>query len=158
MNNDIKQVTLDDMFPLMEEQLKNGGTVVFKPKGISMLPLIRQGIDSVSLKKTQEPLKKYDIPLYRRDDKSFILHRVVKVNSDGTYTMCGDNQTVFEAGICDEHIIGKVEGIYRRDKFIPVHSLTFWLFSRYAFLRRAWRKSFFRRAMRWGLRKCRLIK
>ncbi len=158
MNSEIKQVTLDDMFPLMEEQLKNGGTVVFKPKGISMLPLIRQGIDSVSIAPFQGNLKKYDIPLYRRKDKSFILHRVVKVCSDKTYVMCGDNQTVLEYGISDSNIIGIVTGIYRGKKFIPVKSVRFWLYSRFVPLRRAWRTSFFRRAMRWGLRKCKILK
>lgn len=158
MNNEVKQVTLNEMFPLMEEQLKCGGTVVFKPKGTSMLPLIRQGIDSVSLSPTHGKLKKHDIPLYRRADKSFILHRVVKVCSDGTYAMCGDNQVDFEYGISDENIIGVVAGVYRDKKFIPIKSLRLWLYSRTLFIRRAWRKSFFKRAIMWGLRKCKIIK
>lgn len=158
MNNEIKQVTLDDMFPLMKEQLQSGGTVVFKPKGTSMLPLIRQGIDSVALIKNTGKLKKHDIPLYRRKDDSFILHRIVKVCSDGSYTMCGDNQFVFEIGICDSDIIGVVTGVYRENTLIPVKSLRFWIYSRYVPIRRWWRKSFIRRAMRWGLRKCRIIK
>ncbi len=158
MNKEVKQVTLDEMFPLMAEQLKGGGTVVFKPKGISMLPLIRQGIDSVLLAPVKGKLKKYDIPLYRREDKSFILHRIVKVCPDGTYTMCGDNQTILEYGITDENIIGVVEGVYRKEKFISVKSLRFWLYSRFIPLRRMWRKSIFRRAIYWGLYKCKIKK
>ncbi len=158
MNNEIKQVSLDAMLPLMAEQLEKGGSVVFKPKGISMLPLIRQGIDSVLLEKNSKTLKKYDIPLYRRADKSFVLHRIVKVLKDGSYVMCGDNQAVFEYGIKDENILGVVKGVYRGNKFIPVKSFAFWTYSRYVPLRRAWRTSFTRRALRWGLRKCKIIK
>lgn len=159
MNNEIKQVSLDEMFPLMKEQLNSGGTVVFKPKGTSMLPLIRQGIDSVVLTKNTDKLKKYDIPLYRRKDNSFILHRIVRVCKDGSYTMCGDNQTVFETGIYDSDIIGVVIGVYRKDKLVLIKSLRFWLYSRLLVpIKRLWRKSFLRRAIGWGLCKCKLIK
>ncbi len=158
MSKDIKQVSIDDMLPLMEEQLKCGGTVVFKPKGTSMLPLIRQGIDSVAIVKNTTHLKKYDIPLYRREDKSFILHRIVKVHSDETYSMCGDNQVVFETGISDENIIGVACGIYRKDKYIPLSSFRMKLYCRQLFFKRLWRKSFLRRAVKWGLRKCKRTK
>ena len=158
MNNDIRQVSLDEMFPLMEEQLKEGGTVVFKPKGTSMLPLIRQGVDSVSIVKNTAHLKKYDIPLYRRSDGSFILHRILKTFPDGTYAMCGDNQVVFEYGISDENIIGVAQGIYRKDKYIPLSSFRMKIYSRLLFFKRFWRKSFMRRAIGWGVRKCRITK
>ena len=158
MNNDIKQVSLADIFPVMEEQLKNGGTVVFKPKGISMLPLIRQGIDSVLIKSPKFPLKKYDIPLFRRKDGSFILHRILKVCNDGTYVVCGDNQTVLEYGVRDEQIIGVVEGIYRDKKFVSVSNFIYKIYSRSLSVKRLWRKSFIRRAVKGVLRRCRLIK
>ncbi len=158
MNNDIKQVSLADMFPVMEEQLKNGGNVIFKPKGISMLPLIRQGIDSVLIKKPEFPLKKYDIPLFRRNDGSFILHRILKVRSDGTYVICGDNQTVKEYGVKDEQIIGVVAGIYRDKKLVPVSNFVYKIYSRSLWIRRLWRKSFIRRAFKGVLRRCGLIK
>ncbi len=158
MNNEIKQVSLDEMFPLMAEQLKNGGTVVFKPRGISMLPLIRQGVDRVALTKNTAPLKKHDIPLYRRDDGSFILHRIVKIAPDKSYIMCGDNQTILEYGITDANIIGVVNGVYKGDKFYSIDSFKMRFYCFYAIIRRKYRKTFFRRVLRWGLRKCRIIK
>ena len=39
---------LETMLPLIEECLENGQNVKFSPRGISMLPMIRQGKDSVS--------------------------------------------------------------------------------------------------------------
>ena len=158
MSNEVKQISLDEMFPLMEEQLKNGGTVVFNPKGISMRPLIRQGIDRVSLKKPTSPPKKHDIPLYRREDGSFILHRIIKISSDRVYTMCGDNQVVFEQGITDKNIIGVVTGVYKGDRFHSISSFPMRLYCLYAIIRRIYRKSLFGRGINWGLRKCRLKK
>lgn len=158
MNNGKKQVMFDDLFPLVSEQLSHGGSFTFRPNGVSMLPLIRQGTDGVVIEKQLSPLKRYDIPLYQRDDKSFVIHRVIKACPDGTYIMCGDNQTELEYGISESQIIGVVTGIYRGEKFIPVSSPILKIYNRFTVLRRHFRKSFFRRAIRWGLRKCKLIK
>ena len=73
-----------------------------------MLPMLRNNIDTVVLKKSEGRLKKYDLPLYQRKDESYVLHRVVKVNDDGTYLMRGDNQLFTEQGITDEQIVGVV--------------------------------------------------
>ena len=158
MNNDIKQVSLDELFPLIEEQIKNGGSIVFNPRGISMLPLIRQGIDRVELAKPSAPLKKYDIPFYRREDGSFILHRIIKKHSDGTYTACGDNQVILEHGITDKQIIGVVTGVYKGKKFYPIFSATMRFYCLYSVIRRKFRKTFFYKVINWGLIKCKLKK
>ena len=47
-----------------------------------------------------------DIPLYRRNDGAFVLHRVVGIKENGEYIMCGDNQFLLEFGITDKNIIG----------------------------------------------------
>ena len=78
-----KTVTLEEMYPLISEQLSCNGTVTFTIHGISMTPMLRDGTDSVRISKADTPLKKYDIPFYRRADGSFILHRIVKVKDDG---------------------------------------------------------------------------
>ena len=101
----------------MKEQIDCGKTVVFSPKGTSMMPLIRQGIDRVVLKKAPEKLKKYDLPLYLRKNGQFVLHRVVGMDKDG-YIMCGDNQFQHERGIKPEQILAIAEGIYKGDEFV----------------------------------------
>ena len=45
----VEGIRLETLFPLIEEKLKSGGEVSFKPHGISMLPLIRQGKDSATI-------------------------------------------------------------------------------------------------------------
>ena len=82
--------SMKEIFPLIEEGIKNGGKYRFYPKGVSMLPLLREGIDSVILS-LPEKIEKYDMVLYQRDDGQYVLHRVVDIK-DGKYDFCGDNQ------------------------------------------------------------------
>ena len=102
--------------------LESGGEFRIYPKGTSMLPLIRAGIDSVVLTKPTGRLKQGDIAFYLRDNGAYVLHRIIRVDADG-YTLCGDNQIVPEKGIADRHIIGVVTRIYRGEK--PVSEKSF---------------------------------
>ena len=68
--------------PIIEEQLREGKTVRFAPKGRSMLPMIREGRDTVTLCAVDRPLKKYDIGFYRRRDGQYVLHRIVKAGAE----------------------------------------------------------------------------
>ncbi len=98
---------MDDLIPLIDEKLKEDGKVIFTPKGTSMLPTIVGDVDTVSLVKPKFPLAKYSIPLYKRDDGSYVLHRVIG-RKDGCYTMRGDNQYFEEKGIREDQIVGVV--------------------------------------------------
>lgn len=119
---------LEQLMPLIEEYLAQGKPVKFSPRGISMLPMLRQGVDSVILESHKGVLRKYDIPLYRRDDGCFVLHRVVKVGK--TYTCIGDNQFVLEKGIRQDQIIAIVTGFYRGTKYYSVNNMGYLLYSR----------------------------
>lgn len=125
--NEKMRVSLSELLPIIEEQLNAGKNVCFTPNGISMQPMLYQGRDSVILSPTPAVLKKYDLPLYRRDDGQFVLHRIVKVNKDGTYTLCGDNQYIRENGISHSQVIGLVTAFTRKDKRIscknPIYRL-----------------------------------
>ncbi|MBQ9080255.1 MAG: S24/S26 family peptidase [Clostridia bacterium] len=120
---------LDDMIGVMTEVMAGGGEFRFYPKGTSMLPLIRQGRDSIALVSAHEPLAKYDIPLYIRKNGQFVLHRVMGHDTQG-YIMCGDNQTALEYGILHDQVRGKVCAIYRGDKRIDVTNRGYCLYCR----------------------------
>lgn len=126
-------VTLDSVFPVFEEMLRSGAAVCFKPNGVSMLPLLRQGIDDVSLKKTD--CKKNDIVFYRRKDGQYVLHRIVKIK-DGNYIMCGDNQWQNEYGITDNMIIAVVVSIKRGGVQINMQGIRYRLYCKALTLRR----------------------
>jgi len=120
------EYNLSDAIEVIEEVLENDGEFRISPKGTSMLPLIRQGRDSVVLKRNCEKVaKKHDIAFYKRESGAFVLHRVMKITKDGKYVMCGDNQTVLEYGIKREQIIGYVSGLYRDGKFLSVDSFRY---------------------------------
>ena len=44
-----KQTRVEELLPLILEQLAAGQTVKFAPYGVSMLPMLRQGVDTVVL-------------------------------------------------------------------------------------------------------------
>lgn len=124
MNNG--EFYLADAIEVIEEVLASGGEFRMFPKGTSMLPLIVQTRDSVVLKRnTEEGAKKHDIAFYRRKNGQFVLHRVMKIRTDGTYVMCGDNQLALETGIEREQIIAYVAGLYRKDKAVKMNGLAY---------------------------------
>lgn len=126
-----KKVRLSQMLPAMEATLSAGGTVKLPITGTSMLPLLVAGRDNVVLKKADLPLRRFDLPLYRRKDGAFVLHRVIAVEKDGTYTMCGDNQWVKELGVSGEQIIGVVTEVERKGKRISVRSFGYRAYVRF---------------------------
>ena len=110
--------SMEALAPLMQEQLAAGQAVRFSPKGVSMLPMLREGRDSVVLSPKPDRLQKYDLPLYRRDDGAYVLHRVVRVEQ--AYTCIGDNQFVLEPGVRHDQVIGVVTAFTRGERLIPV--------------------------------------
>ena len=115
---------LKDIAPVIEEILLSGGEFRFFPRGRSMLPLIRQGVDSVLLVPMDDAVNRFDILLYKRDNGMYVMHRIYKISDDGTYVMCGDNQTVYENGIRKEQLIGKVRAVYRKNKELRMDSVS----------------------------------
>lgn len=105
----------------MEEVLEQKGRLVTAPLGTSMLPLIRPQKDVVILEKQQEPPKKYDVVLYKRDNGTYILHRVLGKDDTG-YVLCGDNQAVKEYRIQEKQILAVLTSFYRGEKKIEMKS------------------------------------
>ena len=133
---------LDSLMPIIRESLSAGQSVRFSPRGVSMLPMLRQGIDTVTLSTLPEKLKKYDLPLYQRDDGKYVLHRVVKAGE--SYTCIGDNQFVYEPGLRHDQMIALVTAFSRGDKEHSVDEFGYKLYCRVWHHSRAFRH-FYRR-------------
>ena len=114
--------------PLFRERLEAGQKIRFSPRGISMLPMLRQGKDSVVLSPLPEVLRKYDLPLYQRSDGKYILHRIVSVGQ--TYTCIGDNQYSYEPGVRREQMIALVTSFTRGKREISVEDPLYRLYCR----------------------------
>lgn len=127
--------------PVIRECLANGKRIWFSPKGVSMMPMIRQGVDRVLLSPLPDKLSKYDLPLYQRDNGQYVLHRIVRVGE--TYTCVGDNQFALETGLRPDQMIALVTVFTHGSKKIPVDHCgyrfycRFWHYSRP--IRRLWR-------------------
>ena len=122
-------VPLAELMPVLREFLDVGKNVKISPQGISMLPMIRQGIDKVVLSPISGELRKYDLPLYQRDDGHFVLHRIVKTGE--TYTCIGDNQFELEHGLRHDQMIAVVTAFYRGDKLHSVNELGYQIYCRF---------------------------
>lgn len=121
-------VRLAQLLPLMQERLAAGESVQFTPKGTSMRPMIEGGRDQVVLSPLPEVLRKYDLPLYRRENGQFVLHRIVGVGE--TYTCVGDNQFDLEEGLRQDQMIALATGFYRKGKFHSVDGLGYRIYCR----------------------------
>ena len=117
--------------------MDSGGEFTLYPRGTSMLPLIVQGRDSVTLVKAEE-FRTGDIAFYQRENGPYVLHRVIAADGE-TYTVCGDNQLAPEYGVKPEQIIAKAAYITRKGSKITPRSLPYRL---YVLL---WRSLFIRR-------------
>jgi len=110
-----------------EEQLLQNGKLIYTNKGDSMMPLIKQDRDLLVIEPVKRRLKKYDVPLYKRDSGQYVLHRILKVR-DNDYVICGDNRWVKEYGIQDRHIIGVLTAVVRDGKELSVKNWKYKLY------------------------------
>ena len=124
-----KAIRLEDMYPVIQEVLEQGGEFSLTATGTSMWPTILGGRDQITMVKAPTPLKQYDLPLYRRPSGQFVLHRILRVEEDGSYTCCGDHQWTLERGLRQENMIGLVTEFERKGKHHSVEErgYRFWV-------------------------------
>jgi len=131
------QLPLEQLSPLMQECLKQGQEVVLTVTGNSMSPFLRHQRDQVVLRAVDPTsLQPGDVPLYRRHNGQYVLHRIVERDDGNTrtrwgsdealpsthvgagvqYTMLGDAQTDREPGIRPEQILAVAKGFLIKGK------------------------------------------
>ena len=126
MDREVKKVKLSEMLPLITEKISSGGEVSIPVTGRSMYPTLQSGRDYAVLEKAPEKLKKGDIPLYRRENGQFVLHRIVGEDENG-YILCGDNQTEKEYGVKHSQVIAVLTAVERDGKRIAIDSPEFFV-------------------------------
>ena len=115
----------------IEKELKERGQLVCANEGVSMLPLLRQHRDLMIIeRKPCHRLKKYDVPVFKRANGQYVLHRILRVDAD-SYVLCGDNQYRREYGIRDEQIVGVMTGFVRDN---VTYSIEDWRYKAYVHL------------------------
>lgn len=123
-------VSLHQLVLLMEEAFRDGKTATLVASGNSMLPLLHSGLDSVILGECKEPekLKRLDVPLYRRPDGKYVMHRIVKVHKD-SFDMCGDGQSEIENNVPKSAVVAIAVGFVRNGRQFSVKSLKYRAYS-----------------------------
>lgn len=115
-----------------EEYLDKNGSMTYSNRGISMMPLLKEGRDMFTVrKKGDSRCEKYDVVLYRRPPYSYVLHRVIEVRDDD-YVILGDNCINKEYGIKDSDIIGVMTSYVRKGREHSVTEKGYRLYSRWA--------------------------
>ena len=98
--------------------------------GTSMMPLLRQGRDIIVVKSPCFPLKKHDVPLYKKPGtQSLVLHRIIKEPQDDIYIIRGDNTYSLEY-VRECEIVGVLSGFFRNGKY---HRCGGFLYNAYVF-------------------------
>ena len=107
----MKQLPNECFFAWVEEELVRTGSVRFRVKGVSMLPLLRNGRDEVVVRPVDlAAVKPGDILLFRYRGRH-ILHRLIR-QEDMIYHFRGDNAWSEEKCVSTD-IVGCVEIVYR---------------------------------------------
>jgi len=140
---------LGEMMPIIVEHLQGGNSVRFSPKGISMLPMLREGTDSVVISPVPKKIKKFDIALYQRENGQYILHRIVKKGN--TFVCIGDNQFKFEKGVKREQLIAVVTSFNRGDKCYSINAFSYKLYCVFWHYSRVYRHIY--RALKWRVKR-----
>lgn len=115
-----KQIIANDVFiPEIARLISDGSEVVFKPKGVSMLPFIRGGCDSVVLVSPKNIIKG-DIVLAKVGN-IYVLHRIIEL-SNSIVTLMGDGNIIGTEKCSRNDILAVAEKIIKGDKEIVCRS------------------------------------
>ena len=103
-----------DIKTLLETEGRFVGTTL----GISMRPMIISGRDVVVVEKKTQRLKPLDVALYMRNNKDYVLHRVLEVTDSG-YVIRGDN-CYYDEIVKEEEVIGVLTQYFKKEMPIMV--------------------------------------
>ena len=115
-----KTVPNAELIPAIEKLIEEGQEVIFKPKGVSMLPFIRGGRDSVLLRKA-DGLKVGDIALAEISEGRYVLHRIETIE-DEMIVLMGDGNLVGRERCRKEDVIAIAVKIIKENKEIDCQS------------------------------------
>ena len=105
---------MEELWPLIEGVIATGGRFRLWPRGRSMRPLLREGVDSVLLAPPCD-LALRDVVLLREEGGRFLLHRIVAQDAESV-TLSGDALLTTEGPFPRAAILARVECIYRGER------------------------------------------
>ena len=103
----------------IERSIKELGYAVVPITGTSMLPLLKEGRDLVELEScSQERLKKGNVVLYKKNDGTLVLHRIIKTENGEFFTVLGDHQFKNAERVNKNQIIAVACGFFIKGRYV----------------------------------------
>lgn len=103
----------------IERSINELGYSVAPITGTSMLPLLKEGRDRVELEPcSQERLKKGDVVLYKKNDGTLVLHRIIKTENGEFFTVLGDHQFKNAERVNKNQIIAVACGFFIKGRYV----------------------------------------
>ena len=103
----------------IERSIEELGYAVAPITGTSMLPLLKEGRDRVELEPcSQERLKKGDVVLYKKNDGTLVLHRIIKTENREFFTVLGDHQFKNAERVNKNQIIAVACGFFIKGRYV----------------------------------------
>ena len=103
----------------IERSIKELGYAVAPIAGTSMMPLLKEGRDRVELEPcSQERLKKGDVVLYKKNDGTLVLHRIIKTENGEFFTVLGDHQFNNAERVNNNQIIAVACGFFIKGRYV----------------------------------------
>ena len=109
-----------ELWPICEAVLSAGGYFRLWPRGRSMLPLLREGRDSVLLA-PPEGMTVGDIVLARTEEGHFLLHRLIAAEGESV-TLAGDALLGVEGPMPRACVLARAVRIYRDERELLPHT------------------------------------
>lgn len=143
----------------IEKELDAHGHGFFQTVGDSMEPILHNRSSTVVIEKIVQPLKVYDVVLFKRFAEgnisrpdAYVLHRIVKIRKDD-YLICGDN-LINKESVPKEQILGIMKGYFDGEDYIDCeHNLRYLKYLKKLKLRYfcRWAKSLWMRILNKGI-------
>ncbi len=116
--HNLRTIKSEELFPAIKELLDNNQKVRITVTGDSMMPFLREDIDSVELSATDfDSLRFGQITLIRRTNGLYILHRLIHKKRDCFY-IAGDAQYWIEGPVYPHQLIAVVSNLWRGNRQI----------------------------------------
>ena len=103
----------------IERSINELGYAVAPIAGTSMMPLLKEGRDRVELEPcSQERLKKGDVVLYKKNEGTLVLHRIIKTENGEFFTVLGDHQFKNAERVNKNQIIAIACGFFIKARYV----------------------------------------
>lgn len=103
----------------IERCIKELGYAAVRIKGTSMLPFLEEGKALVEVEtSTLKQLKKGDVVLYKKNDGTLVLHRIIKIECEDIFMVLGDHQFKNPERVNKEQIIAVAQGFFINRRYV----------------------------------------